>query len=134
MNITADDAFVLMFNNHYIGWGYMPESSACGVGQPPTEYSYIIPASLLQQVNEINITAQNHALPCDPTPNNAGVIYRLSIDYVNCCPNTTVFNPSSPTTGICNNLPLKETTDLDTLAAPAPTPRSIWPFSFFGGT
>ncbi len=131
INITADDAFVLRFNDQYIGWGYMPEGPGCGALNPPNEYSFSIPTNLLHQVNEINITAQNHALPCDPTPNHAGVIYRLNITYDNCCPNWTVFNPSSPVTVICGNSLPQDLPDSTNVVSPLSTPAPLWPFSIF---
>lgn len=88
--IAADDEFNLTINNKPVNspnnWHLIAEGPACGQQNAPTAYTYDVYPYLHNGINVINISAQNHGVPCDPTPNHAGIIYNLTISYLDCCP------------------------------------------------
>lgn len=88
--IAADDEFNLTINNRPVNspynWHSIPEGPVCGQQNMPTAYSYDVLPYLHNGNNVINIVAQNHGVPCDPTPNNAGIVYNMTISYRDCCP------------------------------------------------
>lgn len=110
ITVAADDEFNLTVNNMPVAspsnWQYMGQGPGCGQIYPAAQkayvlYTYLNPSiSYLQDgYNVINITAQNHGVPCDPTPNNAGIKYNLTISYQDCCPPNY-----TPYLGICGSV------------------------------
>ncbi|WP_321506870.1 hypothetical protein [uncultured Methanoregula sp.] len=139
MKISADDTFSFYLNNQLIGSGSsIPTVLSMPYTQPwSAPQVYTFPVSLHDGFNQINITAQNYGMPFHLTPSNAGVIYRLNISYIDCCPgNGTIFNPALPHlyAGFCGNSNLEDSSQAISGISAAPTRVIPWPFSLFGGT
>jgi outer membrane protein assembly factor BamB len=127
LTVAADDEFNLTVNNRPVNspsnWHSIPEGPPCGQQNSPSVYTYDVLPYLHNGLNVINITAQNHGVPCDPTPDNAGILFNLNISYADCCPPDYA--------GDCGNSPITNSLNVVDGTSEVETSSSwftFWPF------
>ncbi len=134
INISADDTFNLTFNNQPIGFASsVPSCPTCSQWSDPVVYSYTLP--IQNGPNVMRVRVQNYGLPDHYSPYRAGLIYRLTINWTDCCYNISNYTYSSPLSKSSCGIQREIITDsAPEVLAPSSTPAPSFPACLLSGS